>query len=274
MSQPQPDDTNIIDLTGDPDTPPHSVTSSRHTRPGRGGHRSRPPVQEIIDVDELDDQEGDPEVNLDDTSPDVELVSVRPRPVLPPPREGRGTEFGTDHALPAVPGRRMDMSTIQALSHHFVGLHPYLPRRRRRWNQHFTASTLLDPRAWGIGPDGSDEDDIQVTPQDFRIPNPNFETTAFQIGREAPQPAAPTYGPPVPPKEGFTRSPSEDAMLVCPNCDQELGEGEDELKRQVWAVRSCGHVGYSLLLREFLSNIRARSTAVNVQSTEPRGTKT
>jgi hypothetical protein len=49
--------------------------------------------------------------------------------------------------------------------------------------------------------------------------------------------------PPAP--EGFTRNPAEEDVLVCPACDAELSVGEEEVKRQVWLVKKCGHVSFS-----------------------------
>ncbi|KAL9086481.1 MAG: hypothetical protein Q9165_007097 [Trypethelium subeluteriae] len=49
--------------------------------------------------------------------------------------------------------------------------------------------------------------------------------------------------PPPPARDGFTRSPGEEDVLVCPNCGDELGDGgEGTLKVQVWIVKGCGHV--------------------------------
>jgi hypothetical protein len=30
--------------------------------------------------------------------------------------------------------------------------------------------------------------------------------------------------------------------VVCPNCGDELAVGKDEIKQQIWVVKSCGHV--------------------------------
>ncbi|RPA98123.1 hypothetical protein L873DRAFT_1688776 [Choiromyces venosus 120613-1] len=49
------------------------------------------------------------------------------------------------------------------------------------------------------------------------------------------------YKAPPPAREGFTRSPNEDDILVCPECQTELGaESADEAQEQVWASK-CGH---------------------------------
>ena len=83
------------------------------------------------------------------------------------------------------------------------------------------------------------------------IPMPNeldFHAVGFDLehpNREPPQPRSPTYETPPAPRPGFTRSPQEDDFLVCPNCEDELGAGENEVKKQVWAVKQCGHVSTS-----------------------------
>ncbi|KAB8360810.1 hypothetical protein FH972_024544 [Carpinus fangiana] len=50
--------------------------------------------------------------------------------------------------------------------------------------------------------------------------------------------------PPPAAKVGFTRAPVEDenAVPVCPSCEMELCTGESEVKKQVFAVKGCGHV--------------------------------
>ena len=55
----------------------------------------------------------------------------------------------------------------------------------------------------------------------------------------------PSYKPPTPPPEGFTRSAQKDDVIVCPNCGEELGVG-DEIQKQIWAAKPCGHVGIEL----------------------------
>ncbi|KAF8542167.1 hypothetical protein BDD12DRAFT_803069 [Trichophaea hybrida] len=49
------------------------------------------------------------------------------------------------------------------------------------------------------------------------------------------------YKTPPPPKQGFTRSPKETDVLLCAQCDQELGVESDTPKAsEVWTGK-CGH---------------------------------
>ncbi|KAL8944705.1 MAG: hypothetical protein Q9216_000274 [Gyalolechia sp. 2 TL-2023] len=79
----------------------------------------------------------------------------------------------------------------------------------------------------------------------------DFVTQGFRMGEDTgprqAQPPLPTYDAPSPPRSGFTRSPKEDDVLVCPNCEDELGLGKDDVKRQVWVIKACGHVRASVL---------------------------
>ncbi|KAG9191432.1 hypothetical protein G6011_09520 [Alternaria panax] len=87
---------------------------------------------------------------------------------------------------------------------------------------------------------------IRVGVGAFMAPVMDFEMVGFEIGggraREHPPPP-PTYNAPPKAPEGFTRSPEEEGgSLVCPNCEEELCVGGDDVKRQVWIVKGCGHV--------------------------------
>jgi len=85
-----------------------------------------------------------------------------------------------------------------------------------------------------------------VTRETFRLPGDlDFEAQAFQFGvhDDAPHVVSdPGYAPPRPARPGYTRTPKEDDVVVCPNCDDELGTGDSDLKRQVWFIKKCGHV--------------------------------
>lgn len=88
-------------------------------------------------------------------------------------------------------------------------------------------------------------DDMEY-PQSFRPPSIDFSMQGFNLdtpARPVQQPRLPTYESPPPAHEGYTRDLNPDDMLVCPNCDEELGLGETDDQRQVWVTR-CGHVGF------------------------------
>lgn len=75
------------------------------------------------------------------------------------------------------------------------------------------------------------------------LPGPmDFDTPAFDMGLGGNRPPTPKYSPPPQPADGFTRSPTEEDEVVCPNCGDELGLGDGEMKQQIWCVKGCGHV--------------------------------
>lgn len=77
----------------------------------------------------------------------------------------------------------------------------------------------------------------------------DYQASGFTI-HEPPAPTPPpSYRPPTPPPEGFTRTVSNSDVVVCPNCDRELGAG-DGPRQQIWVAKPCGHV------RQFPENIR------------------
>ena len=83
-------------------------------------------------------------------------------------------------------------------------------------------------------------------PQDIRIQDMpgimDYAMTGFDLGIVGGQPPTPKYTPPLPADKGFTRSPEEDEVVVCPNCGDELAMGDSEVKQEVWVIKACGHV--------------------------------
>lgn len=83
----------------------------------------------------------------------------------------------------------------------------------------------------------------------FVAPNLDFNMVGFNMGYgNQPEPPPSSYEAPLPAPEGFTRSPDEEDVLVCPNCDSELCKGDDDIKKQVWIAKQCGHVSFSSIL--------------------------
>ena len=71
----------------------------------------------------------------------------------------------------------------------------------------------------------------------------DYGMTGFDMGiQDGNRPPTPKYSPPPEPEKGFTRSPDEDEVVVCPNCGDELAVGVEEAKQEVWVVKGCGHV--------------------------------
>jgi hypothetical protein len=72
-----------------------------------------------------------------------------------------------------------------------------------------------------------------------------------------PEAPKPEHVPPPAAKEGFTRSPEEDDVIVCPACDEELVaetpepavaktgkrmSRKDREEHPFWVLKECGHV--------------------------------
>lgn len=85
-----------------------------------------------------------------------------------------------------------------------------------------------------VNPDAQQRGALQV--------NLDFGATAFDLGLGGNPPPPPKYEPPPSPAKGFTRSPGEQDVVVCPNCGNELAVNSDEKKAEVWIIKKCGHV--------------------------------
>lgn len=81
--------------------------------------------------------------------------------------------------------------------------------------------------------------------QVFIGPQFDFEEVGFDMGlpggNRRPDPP---YEPPRAADKGFTRSPGEDEVVVCPKCGDELAVGEGDAKQEVWVIKKCGHVSF------------------------------
>ena len=232
----------VIDLTEDGSSPvaaqiiPPTFT---HSEGQRGAQR---PPRFDRDIISIDDQEDDA-VDLREDSPEIQFLTSRPRSrSLSTTRQPRHqSTLRQRRHTPAArsPVRRPHVSLritgapAEAHNHQNAAwlFHPFAARVNTN-TPRTHGDELID---WENFPGGN----IELPPHlDYLSPAFDLE----QPARRQPQPRLPTYDPPAPAQEGFTRTPNKDDVLVCPNCDDELGLGDDEVKRQVWVVKACGHV--------------------------------
>ena len=251
---------DVIDLTlDDSNQPPRPRPRPRMAfTPAHG--------QEVIELDDEDESEGRGESAFDMTEsdndifnniPDVEVLYSRPRSVVPQSvaeyardarRENSVQTLNNTRQQPESPTPRQARISPQmaqtgqtsSSSHYrFLSALPIanaIPRflGQRRVLPSLQVDIGLQRDADGLHPLNA-----------FNQPDLNFETVGFDMGRNnapAAQRPRPTYEAPPAPPEGFIRSPAEEDTVICPNCDCELGQGDDDLKRQIWVIRSCGHV--------------------------------
>ncbi|KAJ9644940.1 hypothetical protein H2204_001402 [Knufia peltigerae] len=64
----------------------------------------------------------------------------------------------------------------------------------------------------------------------------------FDRSSETPQVVEEPYKAPPAPRDGFIRTFTEEEIVLCPHCGDELAVGKSDTKQQVWVVKNCGHV--------------------------------
>ncbi|KAL8694471.1 MAG: hypothetical protein Q9218_000884 [Villophora microphyllina] len=241
---------DIIDLTDDTSPvngrrQPRMNTQVNPTFATLRNRTHRPP-SELIDVDE---DSTSATINTARLSPDLELVEVRTIRSHPTneaesaPRQGVRAESPRSNLRPLDSSnsyRREAPFTIGgwgALRQHARGRerpHGSTQQSAHHSRHHLHSENIMPPG-------------LLHRTHEYRLPGDlDFVSQGFQMGdvagvRQA-QPPLPTYDTPSPARQGYTRSPKEHDALICPNCEEELGMGNSEDKRQVWVVKACGHV--------------------------------
>lgn len=243
MSQPRRD---VIDLTEETSSPaPEPQTIPPATTSTRGANRPPRFDREIISVDDQDEDI----TNFREESPEIQFL--RSEPLRAAGQSRSSSVFRSVQGRPRhTPGPRS------------LGLRPSPPvsvRVERATGQNHNqgwANTLNLPFSGHLNATlhrgGNDQlihwedfdGGIFQAPGDldFFAPAFNYDNPSRPQAQAQAQAQLPTYDPPSPAKVGFTRSPNEDDTLVCPHCDDELGVGDNDVKRQVWVVKACGHV--------------------------------
>ena len=215
----------VIDLTSD-STSPVQIISPPSSQAFRALHtnvresQSHLSNQNVILLDDQHD-EGRAESNEERSgSPDIQLIYSRPRP-------------WPQHA--------------HALNQQFpIEAWRDLPHQAPRPGRYEASPPFVIPRGRYAQRELLHDDSTMFTNADPQIDLPgnlDFMRQGFPMG-DGPraQSYPPTYQAPPPSRPGYTRSPNETIFAICANCDEELGAGEDDLKKQVWAARKCGHV--------------------------------
>ncbi|KAF1847263.1 uncharacterized protein K460DRAFT_363363 [Cucurbitaria berberidis CBS 394.84] len=232
--------------------------SNRNRRANNGAPRLPRGMDIIIDLDNGEEQWSmvsppPPEPS----SPEIEFISSRR--IAPLRREhptfgrshsdGDEVEFVRENVLPQDEARRrrnqeLDnvMDLLGTMNGRFTHLRAHVDRFNAQVNR--TADRLR--RGPIAPPRGAHRAHAHVHVGTFMAPTLDFEMVGFDIGMPGAHaqdpPVPPTYDAPEKAPEGFTRSPEEKDVLVCPNCGDELCTGDEEVKRQVWIVKGCGHV--------------------------------
>ena len=230
----------IIDLTQDEPSPPpalHALSARRPTEPSDRVNRSEPSSTSgtmeqplVVDSDDLYEPERPPVIDVD--SLDFDLAPTNNPNIHHPVHHRPG---------PSIERHHHNIAPL-SLSRNLPPLpRPSTPRHRQAsWadelhqRRSIAADMLRSVRIPGFGLAG---------------PMMDYEVVGFDLNADAgpsaaAEPPVPTYDAPSPPRKGFSRNPKEDEVAVCPNCNEELGVGETDIKRQVWVVKSCGHVGF------------------------------
>ena len=254
---------NIIDLTEEPDTPPGRLESaqpvydfapdddiSMPSTPLSSGLWT-PEMQEVIEVD--DNSSPAPVGGRNgDQSPELEILLSRPTNIAQEMRTRRAHVRGRGQGLAPYVAELHTPAPDLAVGYPegpMVYLQQMFSRIRGREGpgQDLYAPRTHNGRNFSLAqrPDWipSHSDAFAHATPDVRLPGTlDFDVQGFQMEAGNRIPPLPTYKAPPPPKPGFTRSPKEEQVIVCPNCDQELAVGENEVQRQVWVSKGCGHV--------------------------------
>lgn len=256
---------HVIDLTEDLDEPEGASSPQRNRI--NGGRARRPPQFERRDASLLDNAANVVDLT-DDMEPEVMITGERRLPAV---RRGNQHGHGRGHIH-----RRQESPSLflppepEAPNHPFARAfhHPLQAVRAvfgfmdRPGNPHEAvhaqqAAQNFYQEIQRIG--------IHGMAEPFQnMPNMDYANAAIRNRK-------PDHNPPPPAREGFTRSPQEDDVIVCPSCDEELVDiknvkepvvkkggraptKKDQEEHPFWAVQNCGHVCFSPRISKFSTN--------------------
>ena len=227
---------NVIDLTEEPPSPVFAPQNNVHplnrrTSPPPRARRGPRYEREIIDADAS-------AVDLRESSPEVQFIRARPRSRSASGHSQRPTGNTTRvsaafRSLPAAPPDQVHgrATALPSISRFMPDIGAIIAGRNHR-----PRDELVQIEDWQLS--GFEAPDLNFGLQGFNLEQPSRPVDQ--------QPRLPIYDAPPAPRAGFTRELKEDDVLVCANCDDELGVGDDDVKRQVWIIKACGHVSITV----------------------------
>ncbi|KAL6721597.1 hypothetical protein ACLMJK_000701 [Lecanora helva] len=239
---------DVIDLTGETSSPPEPYAAAPPQPiniPSTAANRPPRFDRNIINVDEVEHDA----VDLREESPEIQFLTSRPRsrslsatrpvarrrPGMSPAARSPGPRVQVPVRVTAEDRNPNQVAGFANALHNLQFPRPYHSNFVRAHGNNWV----------GI------EGDFTIGNGGFQVPdNLDFLQAGFDYERPSrpqQQPRSPTYQAPPAARNGFTRSPKEEDILVCPHCSDELGVGENDVKKQVWVVKACGHINQTEL---------------------------
>ncbi|ODH38321.1 hypothetical protein ACO22_02422 [Paracoccidioides brasiliensis] len=257
---PLPHQQNIIDLTDEPDNP-LSDQPPRTPPRQRPGRIARPPrfgrniMADVVDLEAGSSSTNEPQQF---SSPEVQFLGTTVRPPLT--RSNDIAPLNREGPPPLRGSSLMDM--IRRIRGNGP---PSYFRRQDALREEIGLRTRNLARAYptNIAPFWVGERPQVDIDEDFPV---ELDYTAAGITPGETQ-QSPAYTAPEAPPPGFTRTVGESEVVVCPNCDHELGTGGD-LQRQIWVAKPCGHVYCGQCTRNRAMS-RKRSDNTSPSKTKP-----
>ncbi|KAK2865155.1 hypothetical protein FQN49_003856 [Arthroderma sp. PD_2] len=241
-----PQQEDVIDLTQDSDPSlrtgrtPGGREEARTNRASRGPRFGRNIMSDVVDLE----ADSPPSSQQQASSPEVQFLgssSLRPSAPQETARN-RNTSNQPQHSQFLLGGTNLMnlLRGIQRPAQRFNQeeiLRHELALRSRNFRI-FRRVQAQQPAMWEDPPP---RDGVDLTIDlDGDVPI-QLDCSASGFSGVAPRGAEPVYEPPPAAPEGFTRTAQEDDQVICPNCENELGTG-DEIGKQIWVSRPCGHV--------------------------------
>lgn len=126
---------------------------------------------------------------------------------------------------------------------------------------HYGGARLVDLRSDDAARATDDTTELTIQ-MDYQQPAFTLGPIAmFDRSSETPQVVDEPYKAPPPPRDGFIRTFSEDEIVLCPRCGDELAVGKGDMKQQVWVVKTCGHVCFSMFSLCALNGVYTKAHA-------------